>query len=78
MCFIGFHIDEYAYKESIRVIEDHIETSKDRWEMVLGDGCEMDYLKNEAPFWKKEIYLDGSEVWVAQKETDQSAYSHWQ
>ena len=38
----------------------------------------MDYLKNEAPFWKKEIYLDGSEVWVAQKETDQSAYSHWQ
>ena len=25
--FIGFHIDEYAYKESKRVIEDHVETT---------------------------------------------------
>ncbi len=38
----------------------------------------MDYLKNEAPFWKKEIYQDGEEKWVAQKQTDRDSYSSWQ
>ena len=38
----------------------------------------MDYLKNEAPFWKKEIYLDGEEVWVKQKQTDRESYQQWQ
>ena len=38
----------------------------------------MDYLKNEAPFWKKEIYLDGEEVWVKQKSTDRESYRRWQ
>lgn len=38
----------------------------------------MDYLKNEAPFWKKEIYIDGEEVWVSQKQTDRQSYQQWQ
>ena len=43
--FIGFHIDDYAYKESKRVIEEHVETTPDRWKLYLEDGCNMESLK---------------------------------
>ena len=36
----------------------------------------MDYLKSRAPFWKKEIGLDGA-LWVAAKQTDEDALSRW-
>jgi molybdopterin synthase catalytic subunit len=40
--------------------------------------CEfiMDYLKNRAPFWKKEYTADG-ERWVAQRDSDQAAAGRW-
>lgn len=40
--------------------------------------CEfiMDYLKTEAPFWKKEVTKDG-ERWVDAKLTDEDARSRW-
>ncbi|WP_415894581.1 molybdopterin synthase catalytic subunit MoaE [Neptuniibacter sp. PT34_22] len=36
----------------------------------------MDYLKKEAPFWKKEISNEG-EHWVEQKESDLKAADSW-
>ncbi len=36
----------------------------------------MDYLKSRAPFWKKEIGLDGAE-WVAAKDEDEAALTRW-
>lgn len=36
----------------------------------------MDYLKRDAPFWKKEISADG-EVWVEQKQSDLDAADNW-
>jgi molybdopterin synthase catalytic subunit len=36
----------------------------------------MDYLKSRAPFWKKEIGLDGAE-WVAAKDDDEAALGRW-
>lgn len=36
----------------------------------------MDYLKSRAPFWKKEIGVDGAE-WVAAKDTDEAALKRW-
>lgn len=36
----------------------------------------MDYLKRDAPFWKKEI-AGGQERWVEQKETDLKAADSW-
>ena len=36
----------------------------------------MDYLKSRAPFWKKEIGLDGAE-WVAATGADEAALSRW-
>ena len=48
--FIGFHIDEYAYKESKRVIEEHVETTPDRWKLYLEDGCDMNSLKDKSEY----------------------------
>lgn len=36
----------------------------------------MDYLKRDAPFWKKEITTEG-ESWVEQKQSDLDAASKW-
>ncbi|MDC0602147.1 molybdopterin synthase catalytic subunit MoaE [Aliiglaciecola sp.] len=42
------------------------------------EGCEfiMDYLKTQAPFWKKERFADG-EAWVDAKQSDQHAANKW-
>ncbi|MCP4273034.1 MAG: molybdenum cofactor biosynthesis protein MoaE [Gammaproteobacteria bacterium] len=44
------------------------------------NGCQfiMDYLKNDAPFWKKEFRKDGSESWVEQKQSDVNTIKNWQ
>lgn len=36
----------------------------------------MDYLKSRAPFWKKEIGVDGAE-WVAARDADEDALKRW-
>lgn len=43
------------------------------------DACDyiMDYLKTEAPFWKKQLSSDSQE-WVAAKDSDQEALLKWQ
>ncbi|MDF7676576.1 molybdenum cofactor biosynthesis protein MoaE [Neisseriaceae bacterium ESL0693] len=38
----------------------------------------MDYLKIEAPFWKKERFDDGSEYWVDMKNSDRERITVWQ
>ena len=37
----------------------------------------MDYLKTDAPFWKKEEWADGSSHWVEAKGTDDEAKGRW-
>jgi len=37
----------------------------------------MDYLKNRAPFWKKETTTQG-DVWVEALEKDQTAMEKWE
>lgn len=37
----------------------------------------MDYLKTDAPFWKKEHRKDGTTDWVSAKEADDSAKARW-
>ncbi len=37
----------------------------------------MDYLKSNAPFWKKESFLDGTSKWVEPKESDAHAMTRW-
>lgn len=37
----------------------------------------MDWLKTEAPFWKKETHADGSSSWVDARESDEQAKERW-
>lgn len=37
----------------------------------------MDYLKAEAPFWKKEVFTDDSGLWVEAKSSDQDRKDRW-
>ena len=37
----------------------------------------MDYLKTDAPFWKKEITKDGEE-WISSKQSDADEKTRWQ
>jgi len=41
--------------------------------------CEflMDYLKTQAPFWKKELRPDGSSEWVDARVADDAALKRW-
>jgi molybdopterin synthase catalytic subunit len=43
------------------------------------DGCAflMDYLKTQAPFWKKETRADGSTRWVDARVADDAALARW-
>lgn len=38
----------------------------------------MDYLKTEAPFWKKEEFTNGEHAWVAAKASDAAERARWQ
>ncbi|MGF7147831.1 molybdopterin synthase catalytic subunit [Sphingomonas zeicaulis] len=37
----------------------------------------IDRLKTDAPFWKRETYVDGRQVWVEQRGADLDAASRW-
>lgn len=52
-------------------------TSKHRIEAFCAAEFIMDYLKNQATFWKKEHFKD-SVSWVQAKESDQAALTKWQ
>ncbi len=43
------------------------------------DACAflIDWLKTEAPFWKKEAFTDGDERWVDAREADDEARARW-
>ena len=55
-----------------------IVTAKHRLHAFLAAEFIMDYLKTEAPFWKKETLKDGQSYWVAAKQTDQEILTRWQ
>jgi molybdopterin synthase catalytic subunit len=38
----------------------------------------MDYLKTRAPFWKKEVFANGTARWVEAHESDTAAAEAWQ
>ena len=40
--------------------------------------CLMDYLKTDAPFWKREEFVDGSSHWVEARQCDQVLRQRWQ
>ncbi len=55
-----------------------IVTAKHRLHAFLAAEFIMDYLKTEAPFWKKEFLQDGRHYWVDAKQSDQDILTRWQ
>ena len=56
-----------------------IATSRHRDAAFDGARYVMDYLKTNAPFWKKEHQRDGAEgAWVDAKESDDAAHKRWE
>ena len=55
-----------------------IVTATHRKQAFLAAEFIMDYLKTEAPFWKKEYFIDNSEQWVTAKITDEEQKMRWQ
>lgn len=55
-----------------------IVTAKHRLQAFLAAEFIMDYLKTEAPFWKKEFLKDGRNYWVEAKKSDQEILARWQ
>tara|TARA_Y100000590_G_scaffold424833_1_gene532192 strand:- start:11904 stop:12347 length:444 start_codon:yes stop_codon:yes gene_type:complete len=53
-----------------------ITTANHRQDSLESNAYIMDYLKNCAPFWKKEIYEDHTE-WVKQKSSDLLIMEKW-
>lgn len=37
----------------------------------------IDWLKTQAPFWKKEVFADGDEAWVEARAADDAAAARW-
>ncbi|MEM8694974.1 MAG: molybdenum cofactor biosynthesis protein MoaE [Pseudomonadota bacterium] len=37
----------------------------------------IDWLKTDAPFWKRETFADGRSVWVEARETDAAQRARW-
>jgi len=55
-----------------------VATSRHRDAAFDGARYVMDFLKTNAPFWKKEHHVDGSEGgWVDAKESDETAKERW-
>lgn len=51
-------------------------TSKHREAAYLANQFIMDYLKNQAPFWKKELTPQG-DIWVEAKHSDRQKARRW-
>ena len=66
-------IGQLEAHESIMMV---VTASKHRKDAFEAAEFLMDYLKSRAPFWKKEITLDGSD-WVVSKTEDEDALSRW-
>lgn len=54
-----------------------VATSSHRGDAFAACEFVMDYLKTEAPFWKKEVTPDGSR-WVDARESDEAAKRRWE
>lgn len=74
-CKVIHRVGKLTVNEPIVLV---IVTAGHRKEAFLATEFIMDYLKTEAPFWKKECFCDGTEQWVAAKITDADQKARWQ
>lgn len=73
-CTVIHRVGELAADEQIVLV---LTASEHRKAAFAAAEYLMDYLKTEAPFWKKEHFSDGREHWVEAKQSDQAAAGKW-
>lgn len=73
-CTVIHRVGELAADEQIVLV---LTASEHRKAAFAAAEYLMDYLKTEAPFWKKESFSDGREHWVEAKQSDQAAADRW-
>lgn len=74
-CRVIHRVGELSADDPIVLL---IVTAKHRLHAFLAAEFIMDYLKTEAPFWKKEFLQDGRNYWVDAKQSDQAILARWQ
>lgn len=73
-CRVVHRVGEIAVGEPIvmvATISAHREAAFHATEFI------MDYLKADAPFWKKEIFVDDTDHWVEAKVSDRNRKDRW-
>ncbi|MDO5639255.1 MAG: molybdenum cofactor biosynthesis protein MoaE [Neisseria sp.] len=73
-CTVIHRVGELAADEQIVLV---LAASAHRKAAFAAAEYLMDYLKTEAPFWKKEQFSDGREHWVEARQSDQAAARQW-
>lgn len=74
-CRVIHRVGELTADEPIVLL---IVTAKHRLQAFLAAEFIMDYLKTQAPFWKKECLQDGTHYWVEAKRSDKETLKRWQ
>lgn len=72
-CRVVHRVGEMSPTDPIVVV---VVASRHRKEAFLGCEYVIDYLKTQAPFWKKEL-TDGGERWVDARVSDDEAEEKW-
>ncbi len=73
-CSVIHRVGELRGDEAIVLL---MVTAKHRLDAFLAAQFIMDYLKTEAPFWKKEHLKNGESHWVEAKQSDQDLLTRW-
>lgn len=73
-CLVIHRVGLLAVGEPIVLV---LVTAQHRKEAFFVAEFVMDYLKTQAPFWKKEIFVDGTHQWVEAKDTDVQEAEKW-
>lgn len=73
-CTLIHRIGELALGEQIVLV---LVSSAHRQAAFAACDFIMDYLKTRAPFWKKELTVDGAARWVEARASDQAAAARW-
>ncbi|WP_434778213.1 molybdenum cofactor biosynthesis protein MoaE [Neisseria sp. Ec49-e6-T10] len=74
LCHIIHRVGHLSVGEPIVLI---ITAAAHRKDAFAANEFIMDFLKTEAPFWKKECFVNGQDKWVEAKASDTQAKKRW-
>ena len=73
-CVVVHRVGRMAVGEGIVLV---LAAAAHRGAALEATGFLIDWLKTDAPFWKREWFADGRSAWVEARETDTAATARW-